>query len=243
MAKDTIYRDREGQPGTFAFNAQVAGVFPDMLARSIPGYEATLDAIGQLAATRVAAGSHCYDLGCSLGAAALAMQRQITGEGCRIIAVDSAAAMVARCRELVAEQAAPDGPPVDVIEGDVRDVDIRNASMVVLNYTLQFVPAADRAALMARIAAGTRDNGVLVLSEKVVDADPAIDALLIELHHDFKRRNAYSELEISRKRAALENVLVPERVEAHLERLRAAGYRHAGVWLRCFNFVSILAIR
>jgi len=130
-----------------------------------------------------------------------------------------------------------------VLQADIRDIDISNAAMVVMNYTLQFLDVEARAPLIANIAAGLRPGGVFVLSEKVVDPDPAVEAVLVDLHHDFKRRNAYSELEIARKRNALENVLVPETTAAHMQRLKEAGFSHAGVWLRYFNFVSILALR
>jgi tRNA (cmo5U34)-methyltransferase len=171
------------------------------------------------------------------------MQRAIRATDCRIIAVDKAPAMISRCREVLEREAAPSGPPVDVVEADIRSVDVERASVVVMNYTLQFVPVGERGDLLRRIAAGTVDGGLLVLSEKVVDDDPEIERLLVELHHDYKRRNAYSELEISRKRAALETVLVPESIGRHRRRLEDAGFRHVGVWLRQFNFVSLLAIR
>jgi tRNA (cmo5U34)-methyltransferase len=115
--------------------------------------------------------------------------------------------------------------------------------MVVLNYTLQFLPMADRDALMRSIYQGLNEGGLLVLSEKVIDENDEMEQLLVDLHHEHKRRNDYSALEISRKRAALENVLIPETVAAHRARLAAAGFRHTAVWLRYFNFVSIVAIR
>lgn len=244
MAKDTVYQ--VGDPGEpFRFNAEVAAVFPDMLRRSIPGYEASLEAIGSLAARHVQPGTRCYDLGCSLGAASLAMRQGIGVEGCRIIAIDNAPAMIERCRDVIRDETRrePAGTPIELLEGDILDAGISNASMVVLNYTLQFLPLADRDAMLRRIGDGLIDGGLLVLSEKVVDPDPAIEALLVELHHEHKRRNDYSALEISRKRAALENVLVPETVAQHRERLFRAGFGSAAVWLRYFNFVSIVAIR
>ena len=243
MSRDDIYAGEQTAPGPFEFNEAVARVFPDMLRRSIPGYAATLDAIGTLAGRAVRPGTRCYDLGCSLGAATLRMQRSIRADGARVVAVDNAPAMVLRCREAVARDALPSGPPVEVVLADVREIEVRRASMVVLNYTLQFVPVDGRARLLGRIAAGMIDGGILVLSEKVVDEDPAIERLLTDLHHDFKRRNAYSDLEISRKRAALENVLIPETIGRHAERLTDAGFRHVGVWLRQLNFASLLAVR
>ena len=244
MSEDTIYKsDRGSEP--FRFDDRVARVFPDMLRRSIPGYAASIEAIGSLAARYVRAGSNCYDLGCSLGAAALAMRQGIDAPGCRIVAVDSSPAMIERCKKVIAaDSSAPDlMTDVDCVLGDIRDIEIANASMVVLNYTLQFIDSVDRDALLRSICRGMNPGGLLVLSEKVVDENPQMEALLVELHHEHKRRNNYSALEISRKRAALENVLVPETVAAHKTRLQTAGVSHSAVWLRYFNFVSIIALR
>jgi len=244
MTRDTVYRAQDPDE-PFRFNADVAAVFPDMLRRSIPGYEASLEAIGSLAARYVRPGTRCYDLGCSLGAASLAMRQGIRAPGCHIIAVDKAPAMIERCRSIVHDECLrqPDGAPIELVQGDILDTGISNASMVVLNYTLQFLPLADRETMIGRVAAGLNDGGLLVLSEKVLDPDPAMEALLVDLHHEHKRRNEYSALEISRKRAALENVLIPETVEQHRDRLLRAGFVSAAVWLRYFNFVSIIAIR
>ncbi|MBT8067355.1 MAG: carboxy-S-adenosyl-L-methionine synthase CmoA [Gammaproteobacteria bacterium] len=244
MREDQIYKSDSGSE-PFRFDDKVARVFPDMLRRSIPGYAASLEAIGSLAARYVRAGTNCYDLGCSLGAATIAMRQGIGEPGCRIVAVDTSPAMLERCKGVVAEDSGPTDlmTDVDFVLGDIRDIEFVNASMVVLNYTLQFVPPADRDALLRNICAGMNDGGILVLSEKVVDENPHMESLLVDLHHEHKRRNNYSALEISRKRAALENVLIPETVASHRARLQQAGFSHSAVWLRYFNFVSIIALR
>lgn len=239
--KDTIYASEDVAASSFEFDDAVAEVFPDMLRRSIPGYAASIQAIGTLAARHAQAGTRCYDLGCSLGAATLAIRQNIAVNDCRIIAVDSAPAMVERCRGiLTADKSVAE---VSILEADVREIQISRASMVVMNYTLQFLPVDERADMIRKIHAGMVDGGVFVLSEKVVDEDPDVEALLVDLHHEFKRRNAYSDLEISRKRTALENVLVPDTVAVHKRRLTDAGFRHSGIWLRYFNFISIVAIK
>ncbi len=244
MTEDTIFKTEDGSE-PFRFNEAVARVFPDMLRRSIPGYAASIEAIGSLAARYVRPGTTCYDLGCSLGAATLAMRHGIAEPCCRVVAVDSSLAMIERCRELVAEDDRLNGPEtqVDVVESDICDMTFANASMIVLNYTLQFVDPAGRDTLLCRIHDGLNEGGVLVLSEKVVDEDPAMESLLVDLHHEHKRRNRYTSLEVARKRAALENVLVPETVAAHRARLQRAGFSRSAVWLRYFNFVSIIAFR
>ena len=244
MNEDTIYIDEKLGDEPFRFDNSVARVFPDMLQRSIPGYAASLEAIGSLASRYVKPGTNCYDLGCSLGAASLAMRQGIRVPDCQIIAVDNSEAMVDRCKVVVANGGTgASQTPVDISLADIRDVNIENASMVVMNYTLQFVDLDSRDALIGRIFDGLLPGGLMLLSEKVIDEDPHMESLLVELHHEHKRRNNYSELEISRKRAALENVLVPETVVAHRARLKDAGFAHSAVWLRNFNFVSIVAIK
>jgi tRNA (cmo5U34)-methyltransferase len=245
MSRDNIYslpRDRVGQ---FQFDDEVADVFPDMISRSVPGYASILSVIEQLAGRFVQPGTNVYDLGCSLGAATLAMRQGVAEPDCRIIGLDNSPAMIERCRQVIAEDDARSASTVEVQLklADIRGEPVSNASMVVLNYTLQFLPLADRASLMQRLYDGMNPGGLLLLSEKVVDEDPHMEELLIDLYHEHKRRNDYSAMEIARKRAALENVLVPETVAAHRERLQKAGFRHSAVWLRYFNFVSIVAIR
>ena len=244
MGEDRIYETDNGSE-PFRFDERVARVFPDMLRRSIPGYAASIEAIGSLAARYVRAGTNCYDLGCSLGAATLAMRHGIDQPACRVVAVDTSPAMIERCREAVADDDRSNGPEtqVDVVEADIRDIEFVNASMIVLNYTLQFLDLPDRDEMIGRIFDGLNDRGLLVLSEKVVDENAHMEKLLVDLHHEHKRRNHYSALEIARKRAALDNVLVPETVAAHRARLEGAGFSHTAVWLRYFNFVSIIAIR
>ncbi|MEM9208208.1 MAG: carboxy-S-adenosyl-L-methionine synthase CmoA [Pseudomonadota bacterium] len=241
MSRDEIYADTDGPDGPFEFSARVVDVFPDMLRRSIPGYAASLQAIRSLTGDFAMPETALFDLGCSLGASSRAMAQGVAVDGCRIVAVDNAPAMVRKCRSLL--EADPIDVPIDVVCADVRETAIEEASVVVMNYTLQFLPPTDRDAVIASIAAGLRPGGVFVLSEKVVHADARLENTLQNLHLDFKRRHAYSELEIARKRVALENVLVPDTVEDHEARLLAAGFGSVGVWLRYFNFVSMIAIR
>ena len=245
MSEDRIYANDKLGNEPFRFDETVARVFPDMLQRSIPGYAASLEAIGSLAARFVRDNTRCYDLGCSLGGATLALRQGIQAVGCRIIAIDNAPAMIDRCKQIVAEDDTPNASktPVESILGDIRDVEIENASMVILNYTLQFLDLGDRDDLIRKIFSGLRSGGLLVLSEKVVDENPEMESLLVALYHEHKRRSDYSALEIARKRAALEDVLIPESVSQHRTRLENEGFENVAVWLRYFNFVSIIAIK
>jgi tRNA (cmo5U34)-methyltransferase len=180
-----------------------------------------------------------FDLGCSLGASTVALAEGAGDRGCRIVGVDNAPPMLARAAELTAGR----HPEIEWRCADVRNVAIRDASVVVLNFTLQFIPTDDRLALLSGIRRGLRPGGMLVLSEKIAGDDASANTLLTEMHHAFKRANGYSDLEISRKRNALENVLLPETLATHYERLRMAGFARCDLWFQCFNFVSLVACR
>ncbi len=239
--QDRIFAETIKKPQDFVFDEKVAAVFPDMLQRSIPGYPAIIGMIETLTAQFAQTGSRLYDLGCSLGASAQAMQKGLRVDDCSIIAIDNSQAMIEKCRQLPQNEA--DRAKIEYCCEDILNSAIIDASVVVMNFTLQFVEPGRRRELLNRIYAGMRPNGILILSEKVRFADPAVNELLIEVYHAFKKANGYSELEISQKRAALENVLIPESIRDHRDRLIRAGFKSADVWFQCFNFMSMLAIK
>lgn len=241
MNKDRIYNESMAQVADFRFDAQVADVFSDMIERSVPGYRSILMMIETLTGHYARPNSNLYDLGCSLGGATLSMRRGIQAEACSIISVDNSEAMVKRCRKVMDRDL--HDTPVEVVCDDIRNIEVENASVVVLNFTLQFIPPRERAHLLQSICAGMQPGGVLILSEKVRFEDPHVNALLTEIHHDFKRAHGYSDLEISQKRTALEKVLIPETIPAHRERLLDAGFSSVDVWFQCFNFMSMLAVK
>lgn len=241
MQKDQIFAEPLAQVQDFCFDDRVAEVFPDMIQRSVPGYQTIIQTIGKLTARFQQADSHYYDLGCSLGAATLAMRRNISAANSRIIAVDNSSAMVERCERHL--QAFRSEVPVQVLLADIRQQPIKHAAVVVINFTLQFLPKADRAALIARVYQGLKPGGILILSEKFISSDNTANELLIDLHHDFKRANGYSELEISQKRSALENVMKPDTLAEHQQRLAATGFSSQTLWFQCFNFCSMVAIK
>lgn len=241
MTKDRIYALPHERVGQFTFDEQVARVFPDMISRSVPGYASILSMIEQLAARYVQPCTNIYDLGCSLGAATRLLRGQAPAD-CRLVAVDSSAAMLDQLqRELPTWPGG--GCPVELVQADIREIRMHNASMVVLNFTLQFVPPSDRMVVLKNVYDALRPGGALLLSEKVCFDDPRVDGLLIDLHHDFKRAHGYSELEIAQKRTAIEDRLIPESLEVHALRLRELGFSVVTVWFQCFNFTSLLAVK
>ncbi|MEI6744356.1 MAG: carboxy-S-adenosyl-L-methionine synthase CmoA [Methylococcaceae bacterium] len=237
--KDSLYSQPLGQINSFAFDDNVAQVFPDMIQRSVPGYQTMIAAIGLLAGRFAKQNSICYDLGCSLGAASFSMRQNIHVENCKIIAVDNSSAMLTKFESILT----PNKTPIELHCADIRDVKIENASMVVLNFTLQFLPVEDRKELLAKIYNGLLPNGALIISEKLAFDDSRQHELQIDLHHEFKKSQGYSDLEISQKRTALENVLIPETFATHQNRLKSVGFESAELWFQYFNFASFIALK
>ena len=232
-APDELYATVRGA-APFRFNAEVADVFQDMIERSVPGYASLIHGIAVLGEQYAQAGATGYDLGCSLGAATHALSTRL-GPDHPIVAVDSSPDMIERCQRIP-------GPAIQCRCADIRAVALEDADIVVLNLTLQFLPPEDRLPLLQRIARALRPGGALVLTEKV-RLDEARERWAEERHDAFKRSQGYSRLEISQKRAALEEVLIRDSVDAHRERLARAGFTSTTVWFQCLHFTSMLALR
>lgn len=238
---DTIYANPLAEIGRFSFDDKVADVFPDMIKRSVPGYMNILNMIGDITARYAQPNSCCYDLGCSLGAATLSLRHNIAVDNCRIIGIDNSEAMIKRCQTNI------DGDhsniSVSLKCSDIESTVIENASVVVLNFTLQFIAPSQRQAIIQRIYDGLLPGGILLISEKIIFEDKPHQQLMTELYHNFKRTNGYSDLEIAQKRSALEDVLRPETIQQHTSRLKNAGFSSADVWFQSMTFASLIAIK
>jgi tRNA (cmo5U34)-methyltransferase len=238
---DTIYSTVQTAIADFKFDDKIANVFPDMIKRSVPGYSHIIANIGILAEQYAQPNSYIYDLGCSLGAATVAMRHRIHAPGVKIIAVDNSQAMLERSAQFLDAEDSP--IPVETQCADITELEINQCSFAVLNFTLQFIELEKRLKSIQRIYDGMLPGGALVLSEKLRFNDPTQEKLLARHHHDFKRANGYSDLEISQKRQAIERVLLPETADDHLNRLRSAGFSVASLWFQSFNFASFIAIK
>lgn len=239
--RDAIFSTPLDRVARFSFDEQVVACFPDMIRRSVPGYGQILGMLGLIARRHLRHGARVYDLGCSLGAGGLSLAGQLPPEAFRYVGVDLSPAMVTRARETL-DTECPDHA-IQVMEGDIRTLDYEPAGMIVLNFTLQFLPPADREAVMGRLFAALEPGGVLVLSEKIRAEDEEENAWLVERYHDFKRANGYSDMEISQKRTALENVLVPDTLAEHHARLGRSGFSRAHTWFQLLNFASLVAFK
>lgn len=241
--RDTLFSEPQIDIAGFRFDTDVASVFPDMIQRSVPGYSSVVAMSGFLARRYAQPGTRLYDLGCSLGATSFAMAQALGEQASHVAieAVDNSPAMLEQAQAALQALDLPVQPEFHC--ADIRRHKIHNASLVALNYTLQFIPPMERSNLLHSIARGMRSNGVLILSEKIAFEDSKVNDLYFDLHHDFKRSHGYSDLEISQKRSALEDVLIPETLAVHRERLLDAGFSRVELWFQCLNFASMLAFK
>ncbi len=237
--KDNIFSDPINKIVDFKFDDKVANVFEDMLHRSIPGYSTIISLIGMLTKVYSKPGRNYYDLGSSLGAAALSMHKNIFYPKCKVIAVDNSETMINRSKKIIGQSES--SVPIEFICNNIENIEIQNAAVVVVNFTLQFIDPEKRDIILKSIYNGLNKGGILILSEKIYFEDKEINERQVSRYYDFKRLHGYSEMEISQKRTALENVLIPESTEMLTGRIKQAGFSNYDQWFQLFNFVSIVA--
>lgn len=236
MKRDEVFRDPQRQIVDFVFDIEVAAAFTDMIRRSVPGYEVVVPMTGLLAGKALAQTDNTvvYDLGCSLGATTLSVLRACENPELHINAVDNSAAMLARARELVTD------PRVNFIETDISTMQFDACSAVLMNWIAQFLKPQTRLDVLRRIRERLVPGGVLIVSEKIRFDDPAEQEYCEAAHLEFKRANGYSELEISQKRAALENVMIVDTEAEHRQRFAEAGFTSVQKWFSCLNWASFV---
>jgi tRNA (cmo5U34)-methyltransferase len=238
---DRIFADPLARPTDFAFDATTVQVFDNMVSRSVPFYGEIQRMTAELSAEFAAPGSTLYDLGCSTGTTMHALESYVD-PSVRFVGYDNSPEMVARAKEKLA-----DTPTTRVREVQLADVHepfvIADASVTVMLFTLQFVRPLHRERVIRTIAEGTRKQGALILAEKVIEGVTLFNRLFIEKYYDMKRRHGYSELEIARKREALENVLIPYRVEENRDLLLRCGFTRVQEFFRWYNFAGIIAVK
>jgi tRNA (cmo5U34)-methyltransferase len=238
---DTLFAESRPDLHPFKFNQAVVDVFPDMINRSVPGYQTIIHGIGKIAQTLLPNTATVYDLGCSTGSVSLSIAKQCKSHALTIYAIDNSTAMVERCEQYINTFNYP--ARIEVSKGDITELCFDSCDMVVINFTLQFIAPEQRQAVIDNIFKALKPGGVLVISEKFMSADSAINNTLTSLHHDFKRENGYSELEISQKRSALEDVMILDDFQTHFTRLQKAGFCNISPWFQHFNFFSFFAIK
>jgi tRNA (cmo5U34)-methyltransferase len=238
--KDTLFK-KSTAPGKFEFNEPVARVFDDMLERSVPFYKECQQMVIDLARHFAQKDSAIYDLGCSTGTLLRHLVKAIPkSKNNRFVGLDNSEAMLKKARGKLKGHL----KQCELVEADLEgDFELAGASVIIMNYTLQFIPPKRRAAMLKKIYQGLRPGGGLILIEKVRGESDGLNDLFVEQYHAYKRSQGYSKLEIAKKREALENVLVPLKPGKNRDLLTEAGFRQVDVFFKWFNFAGFLAVK
>lgn len=239
VKKDSIFKVGNFNDLTFTFNEEVTEVFEDMIDRSVPGYTSSLRLIENLSRKYFIEGTHCYDLGCSLGASSMSLIKAMGKREGKIFAIDNSPAMIAACEQKCADLIKTG--KVKFIKQDVNEAQIDKASVVVINFVLQFLNSKDRDGLLKKVFLGMKQGALLILSEKIHFDNKFRNQTIDNLHHQFKSNNGYSKMEISRKRDALEGVLMTDLETLHLKRLESIGFKKVRKVMTNLNFMTLVA--
>jgi len=239
--RDEVFRERKNKIDDFNFGPQVASVFEDMLDRSVPFYHEIQRMITEIGADFAAPGSRIYDLGCSTGTTLLNLDSAIEGN-VGFVGIDNSNDMLERCRANFVEHGVKRAYSLDCRNLN-EGVEIENASVVIMCLTLQFIRPLYRETLVKRIFEQLNGNGCLILVEKVLGEHSLFNRLFINYYYNMKRRNKYSELEISQKREALENVLIPYKLLENREMLQRCGFRYVDTFFKWYNFSGMIAVK
>jgi tRNA (cmo5U34)-methyltransferase len=239
--KDEVFAQARPLVTDFTFDRKTADVFDDMVSRSVPFYHEIQRMICEIAADFAAESTNLYDLGCSTGTTLLALDQTVKPD-VRFIGVDNSEAMLAQAQQKLAAQGVSRRHELlcaDLHEGPI----IENASVVTMILTLQFIRPLYRERLIRRIAQGLNENGCLILVEKLTTTNTLLNRLFIKHYYDLKRRNGYSDIEIAQKREALENVLIPYRIEENRDLLLSCGFTKFQEFFRWYNFAGMIAVK
>lgn len=244
MNRDEVFSAPEKAAWDFEFNADVAQAFDDMLERSVPFYLEQQRMIRTMSKSFWIPGTHIYDLGCSTGTTLEGLASELGGSA-KLTGYDNAEPMIEKARLRLAEAGLGDRVTVahGDLNGDLSCLALENASIVTMCWTLQFIRPLRRDDLIRWIYRGLVNGGALILTEKVLTNSSHVNRFFINYYYDLKRRNGYSETEIARKREALENVLVPYRLEENLELFRRNGFEVVETFFQWFNFAGMICVK
>lgn len=238
--KDSLFEQQFASVKSFAFDQQVTDVFTDMIKRSVPGYETLLKSIAMFCMRYAQNNTNIYDLGCSLGAVAITAAEATKDKDCHIIGIDTSKPMLQKCQNIIENRKL--NKKITLHNTDIATLKMSNASVIVSNFTLQFIPKSHRHDVIENIYKGLNSDGVFILSEKFKACNET-DSFLIDHYHAYKKINGYSNKEIQSKRQALQDVLIPDDIEEIKNRLISVGFTKVVKWFQCFNFASFIAIK
>jgi len=239
MKKDKIFlRPRT----TMNFcNPDTVRVFDDMLVRSVPLYKELQRMIVELSLHFARSGTRVYDLGCSTGLT-LGQLAKSSDKRIHYIGIDYSFPMLKQCKRTLQRNTA--SSRIKLVCWDLnKPLPIHNASVVILNLTLQFLKPKNRLLLLRSIHRGLADGGCVILAEKVRNDYKRFDDLFTQRYYQMKKRNKYSKGEIRHKEKALKGFLQPFTAQANEQLLASSGFSQCETFYRWYNFHGMLAMK
>jgi tRNA (cmo5U34)-methyltransferase len=241
VPKDTLFKTTKKIKGAFVFDERTARVFDDMLSRSVPFYVEIQRMIAELALSFVCNKSDIYDIGCSTGITLLNLAKRAPKQT-RLIGIDLSGEMLKKAKARLRKKGVLKRCVLKNADLN-QDLEIKNASVAIMNLTLQFVKPAKRYFVLKKIYNGLNKGGCLILVEKIKSNETKFEDRFVEFYYDLKMRNHYSKLEIYKKREALENVLIPYTYDANLQLLKKSGFKLMDSFFRWYNFCGMIAVK
>lgn len=239
--EDKVFAEKADMTTDFKFDNKTAAVFDDMVTRSVPFYDEIQRMVTEIVADFAQPGTNLYDFGCATGTTFVLLDDLVDPQ-VRFVGIDNSGEMLEKARIKLDQMES--GRPFELVNADLHSqFTLENASVALLVLTLQFVRPLYRDKLIRRIVDAMPENGALIMVEKLTSSHTLLNRLFIKYYYDYKKRNGYSEVEISQKREALENVLIPYRIEENHEMLREAGFRHVEEFFRWYNFCGMVAVK
>ena len=239
--RDEVFSAGDFQKGSFRFNNAVASVFDDMANRSIPFYREVIQLTGKIAQSFVPDNGRIYDLGCSTGNTLMFLAQSLQNKKVKLIGCDPAEAMLKKAAEKA--EAFTYSHDIEFIQNTCENIELANADMIIMNYTLQFIDKAERPVLLKKIYDALKPGGTFIISEKLKQKSEIVENFNTKTYENFKAGNGYSELEIANKRQALENILVPGSLDENIEQLQKAGFEETEVIFKWLNFATFAGFK
>jgi tRNA (cmo5U34)-methyltransferase len=243
MKRDQVFAAGPSRAAGFEFDREVAEAFDDMVLRSVPFYAEQQRMFQEIGKRFWIPGTSVCDLGCSTATTLIAMAREIPEA--KLAGYDNSLPMIERAKTKIAESGL--AGRIDVryadLNGALEAMPLENASVVTMCWTLQFVRPLNRDSLLRHIYESLVENGVLIVAEKILTNSSPMNRFFIDFYYDYKRRNDYSDIEILRKREALENVLIPYRIDENLEMFHRNGFEIAETFFQWYNFAGFLCVK
>jgi len=225
----------------FRFGRSVVSVFDDMVTRSVPFYTEMQRMITEISLDFAVPGTKVYDLGCSTGTTLINLDKALP-ENISFTGIDESREMLNQCQANFEDNQVKRNYELkhaNLNSGIILD----NPSVVIMCLTLQFIRPLYREKLLQEIYTQMNENSCFILIEKVLGEDSLFNRLFINYYYDFKRRNHYNDMEISQKREALENVLIPYKLMENRELLSATGFRYVETFFKWYNFSGLVAVK